>query len=60
MSNDRSKSGFLRALARALLVHNSQVNDVDSPLQIATEFVEKTSWSDSSHTRRAKSYGTME
>ena len=60
MSNDRSKSGFLRALARELLVHNSQVNDVDSALQIATEFVEKTSWSDSSHTRRAKGYATME
>ena len=58
--SDRSKSGFLRALARELLVHNSQVNDVDSALQIATEFVQKTSWSDSSHTRRAKSYGTME
>ena len=60
MSNDRSKSGFLRALARELLVHNSQVNDVDSALQIATEFVEKTSLADSSHTRRAKGYATME
>ena len=58
MSNDRSKSGFLRALARELLVHNSQVNDVDMALKIATEFVQKTSW-DSSHTR-AKGYGTMD
>ena len=60
MSNDRSKSGFLRALARELLVHNSQVNDIDTALKIADEFVQKTSWSDSTHTRRAKGYGTMD
>ena len=59
MSNDRSKSGFLRALARELLVHNSQVNDVDTALKIAGEFVQKTSWDDSTHTRKVKGYGTM-
>ena len=57
-NNDRSKTGFLRALARELLVHNSQVSDVDTALKIATEFVQKTSW-DSTHTR-GKGYGTME
>ena len=59
MSSDRSKSGFLRALAGELLVHNSQVNDVDTALEIAGEFVQKTSWSGSTHTRKVEGYGTM-
>lgn len=45
----RQQRGFIRAMARELLVHNSQVNTIDEALQLAETFTTKT-WDDARNT----------
>jgi hypothetical protein len=40
----RQENGFIRTMGRELLVHNPQVNDVDTAIAIACEFVAKSYW----------------
>ena len=42
----KQENGFIRAMARELLVHNDQVNDIKSAVLLASEFVSKINWDD--------------
>jgi len=52
--NDRHSKGFVRAMARELLVHNPKIKDVDDALCIAEELLMKTQDYSTSHTHMNK------
>lgn len=41
-ARDRSSIGFIRAMARELLVHNTKVNTVDEAIELAELLLDKT------------------
>ena len=40
--NERSEAGFVRAMARELLVHNPNVETVANAISLATELINST------------------
>ena len=47
--SDRNSKGFVRAMARELLVHNLNIKGVDDAIHIAIELLQKTDYQ-TSHT----------
>ena len=41
---DKGAKGFIRAMARELLVHNPNIKDVDDAIDIAVELLQKTDY----------------
>jgi|TARA_B100000959_G_C14842991_1_gene566855 hypothetical protein len=51
--DDRQRHGFMRAVARELLVYNPDIQGIDQAITLAEEFTNKV-WEDDHHTGHPK------